>query len=257
MKKTVIRDCTIYNCDFREMLENIEPVNLIIADAPYGCHYKTHHRKVSETPEQLAFDDKPHVEFIPPLVNAVKPDSAIYLCTRFAEFSLWEHALKDAGATVKTTIVWDKGNWTAGDLRADFGNQVELLLFAHVGYPKLRQGRPSNLWSIPRERHSWHPTPKPVELFRRCIVNSSDAGDLVLDPFLGSGTTAIACILTGRRFVGAEIDSRYFDLACARIERTYRELDAQLPGLKADVLKRQKVLIDESHFRRIPNDKRH
>ena len=244
MNKTVIGDCTIYNCDFREMLEAIEPANLIIADVPYGCRYKTRHRYASDRPKPLAFDDKPHLEFVPPLVKAVKPDSAVYLCTRFAEYALWEQALKDAGATIKTTIVWDKGNWTAGDLHGDFGNQVELLLFAHVGRPTLRQGRPSNLWSIPRERHSWHPTPKPVELFRRCIINSSDAGDLVLDPFIGSGTTAIACILTGRRFVGAEVDSRFFDLSCERIAKTYKDIDSQLPGLKPTNHTRQAVLID-------------
>ena len=244
MNKTVIRDCTIYEGDCREMFSIIEPVDLVVCDPPFGCRYKTNHRKVSATPEMLAYDDRPHLEFIPPIVNAVKPDSAIYLCTRFAEFSLWEQALKDAGATVKTTIVWDKGNWTAGDLRGNYGNQVELLLFARIGRPMLRQGRPSNLWTIPREPASLHPTPKPVELFRRCILNSSDVGDLVLDPFLGSGTTAVACILTGRRFVGAEIDHRYFDLTCERITKTYRDIESQLPGLNHGIHHQQAVLID-------------
>ena len=171
MNKTVIRDCTIYEGDCREMLAVLEPVDLVVTDPPYGCNYKTHCRTISVSPDILVNDGRPHFEFVPPIVNAVKSDSAVYLCTRFAEFSLWEQALKDAGATVKTTIVWDKGNRTAGDLRGDFGNQVELLLFAHVGRPMLRQGRPSNLWAIPREPASLHPTPKPVELFRRCILN--------------------------------------------------------------------------------------
>ena len=113
MNKTVIYDCTIYNCDFREMLATIEPVDLVVTDPPYGCNYKTRHRHASDRPKPLAFDDKPHLEFVPYIVNAVKPNSAIYLCTRFAEYSLWEQALKDAGATIETTIVWDKGNWTA------------------------------------------------------------------------------------------------------------------------------------------------
>ena len=230
MNKTVIRDCTIYEGDCREMFSIIEPADLVVCDPPYGCNYKTNHRKVAATPKLLANDDRPHLEYVPLLVNAVKPDSAIYLCTRFAEFSQWEQALKDAGATVKTTIVWDKGNWTAGDLKGNYGNQVELLLFAHVGRPMLRQGRPSNLWTIPREPASEHPTTKPVELFKRCILNSSDVGELVLDPFLGSGTTAVACILTGRRFIGAEINHRFFDLSCLRIEKTYRELDSRFPG---------------------------
>jgi site-specific DNA-methyltransferase (adenine-specific) len=157
-------------------------------------------------------------------------------------YSQWEQALKDSGAKVKTTIVWDKGNRTAGDL-ADCGNQVELVLHAHVGRCRLRKGRPSNLWSIPRDPPGKHPTPKPVELFRRCIVNSSDPGDLVLDPFLGSGTTAVACILTGRRFIDVEIDTAYVDLACARIEKAYREIDNRLPGFEPVTLERQSLLI--------------
>jgi len=210
--------------------------------ALHHCHYQTNFRKCSVTPPVLANDDRPNLAFVPPMVNAVKPDSAIYLCTRFDVYAQWEQALKEAGAKVKTTIVWDKGHRTAGDLAGDYGNQVELVLYAHIGRCPLRRGRPSNLWSIPREPAGPHPTPKPVELFRRCIVNSSDPGDLVLDPFLGSGTTAVACILTGRRFIGVEIDAAYVDLACARIEKTYREIDNRLPGFEPVALERQDSL---------------
>jgi DNA modification methylase len=231
MNKTIIRDCTIFHGDCLDALPLLEPVHLLVSDPPYGCNYKTNHRKISATPERLANDDKPNLAFVQPMVNAVQPNSAIYLCTRFDVYAQWEQALKDAGTTVKTPIVWDKGNWTAGDLQGDYGNRVELILYAHRGRSKLRMGRPSNLWAIPREPSGSHPTPKPVELFRRCILNSSDPGDIVLDPFLGSGTAAIACILTGRHFVGCEIDKRFFDLSCERIERTYRDLDNRLPGL--------------------------
>ena len=230
MNKAVFRDGVVYHADFREVLPELEGVNLIVMDVPYGCGYKTNQRRISATPPPLVNDDKPRLDFVKPLVEVVQPNSAIYLCTRFSVYSQWEQALKDAGAAVKTTIVWDKGNWTSGDLSGDYGNQVELILYAHVGRSLLRQGRPSNLWAIPREGAGLHPTPKPVELFRRCIVNSSDPGDVVFDPFLGSGTTAVACILTDRKFVACEIDATYFDLSCRRIEKTYREIDYWLPG---------------------------
>ncbi len=231
MKPIQIGSCTIYHADCREVLPELEKSDLVVTDPPYGCAYKTNHRKISKTPEILAGDAKPNLAFVKPLVDAVKPDSAIYLCTRFDVYGQWEQALKDAGTKIKTTIVWDKRNWTAGDLAGDYGNQVELILYAHLGRSLLRQGRPSNLWSIPREPHGEHPTPKPVELFRRCILNSSDVGDTVLDPFLGGGTTAIACLLTGRRFIGCEIDKRFFELSCKRIEKTYHEIKSCLPGL--------------------------
>lgn len=233
-RKFQIGSCTIYHGDCLKILPELEKCNLIVTDPPYGCAYKTNYRKVSKTPGMLAGDAKPNLAFVKPLVEAVKPDSAIYLCTRFDVYGKWEQALKDAGTKIKTTIVWDKRNWTAGDLHGDYGNQVELILYAHVGRSLLRQGRPSNLWSIPRDPPGEHPTPKPVELFRRCILNSSNPGDIVFDPFLGSGTTAVACLLTGRRFIGCEIDKRYFESSCKRIKTVYNEISGLLPGFKTD-----------------------
>ncbi len=64
-----------------------------------------------------------------------------------------------------------------------------------------------------------HPTEKPVELMRIFIENSSDSGNIVLDPFMGSGSTGVACMETGRRFIGIEIDETYFRKAHARIKQ--------------------------------------
>ncbi len=231
LKKTVIRDCTLFEEDCRDVLSTLEPVDLVVTDPPYGCCYKTNHRKRMTMPSVLKGDDKPNTKFVGPLVKTLKQNSAIYLCTRFDVYAVWQEALKNAGAKLKTTIVWDKGNWTAGDLRGDYGNQVELLLFAHVGRPLLRKGRPSNLWRIPRDPPGPHPTPKPVPLFTKCIENSSDAGNTVLDAFLGSGTCAVACVQTGRKFVGCEVEPKYFDLSCKRIEKAYRDFDNHFTGI--------------------------
>jgi site-specific DNA-methyltransferase (adenine-specific) len=63
-----------------------------------------------------------------------------------------------------------------------------------------------------------HPTQKPIELMRWCIELSSDPGDTIFDPFMGSGTTGVACMMTGRNFIGCEIDPGYFEIAKRRIE---------------------------------------
>ena len=63
-----------------------------------------------------------------------------------------------------------------------------------------------------------HPTVKPLEIVKNLIVNSSKENDIVLDPFLGSGTTAVACINTGRHYIGFELDQRYYDIACKRLQ---------------------------------------
>lgn len=130
-----------------------------------------------------------------------------------------------AGATVKTPIIWDKTNHTAGDLQGDYGNQTEVVLFAHKGRHILRNGRDVNLWRIPRPQFGEHPTPKPVDLMGRAIRNSTDVGDLVCDPFMGEGPTAIASMKLRRRFIGCEINPKYFEIACKRVKAAYQQPD--------------------------------
>lgn len=155
----------------------------------------------------------------------MKDGGAVYLCTQFSVFAEWKEAMISAGLTVKTPIVWDKRIHTAGDLTGDYGNQVELILFAHKGRHILRNGRQANLWSISRPPPGDHPTPKPVELMDRCVMNGTDQGGTVLDPFMGTGTTGVAALQQGRRFIGVEIYEKYFDIARRRIEAADSQLN--------------------------------
>jgi site-specific DNA-methyltransferase (adenine-specific) len=70
-----------------------------------------------------------------------------------------------------------------------------------------------------------HPCPKPVRAWEWLIEKASQPGETVLDPFMGSGTTGVACAKLGRKFIGIEIEPRYFDIACRRIEEAYRQAD--------------------------------
>lgn len=177
-------------------------VSAIVTDPPYGIAYQTGWRKVMDTPDLLANDTEAPLWSVP----------------------LMYDKLEDGGAILKTPIVWDKGNWTSGDLTGDYGNQCELILFAHKGRHKLKDGRPSNLWRVPRDPAGEHPTPKPVALMSRCIHNSVDKGGLVLDPFMGSGSTGVAAIREGCHFIGIELEPKYFDISCRRIEAEDNQL---------------------------------
>ena len=77
-----------------------------------------------------------------------------------------------------------------------------------------------SIWRFPAEsaKRIGHPAPFPIELVRRCIELFSFSNDVILDPFMGSGTTAIAALKSGRRFVGYEIDSEYIELSNKRIK---------------------------------------
>ena len=85
-----------------------------------------------------------------------------------------------------------------------------------------------SVWSIPttpkREKtNGAHPTQKPLELLRRLISMCTNEGDLVLDPFCGSGTTGVACALLNRNFVGIDLDQNFLNLALKRIESVYED----------------------------------
>jgi site-specific DNA-methyltransferase (adenine-specific) len=69
-----------------------------------------------------------------------------------------------------------------------------------------------------------HPNEKPVALVEHFLRLTTEKGETVLDPFTGSGTTGVACIRTGRRFIGIEIEPKYFDIACKRIEDEYKRM---------------------------------
>jgi site-specific DNA-methyltransferase (adenine-specific) len=97
-----------------------------------------------------------------------------------------------------------------------------------IGRPVLSYGLRRNWWPLANAytgETKGHPAPMPYEMAAGHVLTWTAPGDTVLDPFMGSGTTGIACARLGRRFVGIEIEPRYFDLACRRIERAERQPD--------------------------------
>ena len=138
--------------------------------------------------------------------------------------------LADLGAHWSDTIIWAKDAFTLG--RADLQRQYEPIWYGwpdgvkHQWHGGRKQG---DVWTIDRPRASHaHPTMKPIELIERALTNSSSAGDLVLDIFLGSGSTLIACERTDRVCRGIELDPHYCDVLLARWE--------SFTGQQADLL---------------------
>jgi len=72
-------------------------------------------------------------------------------------------------------------------------------------------------------RHGGHPTEKPVSLMRELLGDFTNAGETILDPFMGSGTTGVAALQMGRKFIGIELNEAYFDIACKRIEEAWKQ----------------------------------
>jgi DNA modification methylase len=121
------------------------------------------------------------------------------------------------GFLFQNLLVWDKGNVTPNRY---YMNACEFILMCKKG--KSRTINNPGTASILRYKNpvgkKSHSTEKPTDLMQVLIENSTSPGDIVLDPFMGTGSTGVACANTGRRFIGMELDKQYFDIAVKRIE---------------------------------------
>lgn len=124
------------------------------------------------------------------------------------------------GINVKSEVIWDKVYHGMGDTKAAFAPSHENIVFAVKGKYSFPGSRPKDLVTFPKINSSKmvHPTEKPVGLLANLISSVTKPGDLILDPFAGSGSTLVAAKKTGRRFIGIELDDDYFVTAQRRIE---------------------------------------
>lgn len=150
---------------------------------------------------------------------------------QFARWSLW----MDEILNFDQMIVWDKGKIGMG---WRYRRSYEVILVAHKGNSFRWYDNSKKVENIIRHirkiipNKNQHPTVKPVELARHFIELHTQAGDTVFDPFMGSGTTGVACVQTGRNFIGCEIDPNYFAIAQKRITEAQAQLE--LFNMEAD-----------------------
>lgn len=165
-------------------------------------------------------DDKIDGSWLTGAFRVMKEGGAIYMHCRWDVEPQWREIIRAAGFKIAQRLTWDKGRFGgAGDLNGTYRPTCEDILFATKGRHELKF-RPDMLISIPcipsfRMRH--HPHQKPQALAELFIGVSSKAGDLVYDPFCGSGTTLAAAQKLGRRWMGSEIDPRWAAIAKERM----------------------------------------
>ncbi|TMS41325.1 MAG: site-specific DNA-methyltransferase [Methanobacterium sp.] len=205
-----------YCMDAREGLKLIpdESIDLIACDGPYLINYSTNHRinKNHDFCSPIDGDDDQHliIDIIPELYRVLKPNTALYIFCSWKTVDFFKPQI-ERYFKIKNLIIFDKQNWTAGDLKAAYGNQYEMIIYANKGRRPFNGKRIPDIWSFPRVagKKQLHQNQKPVDLMEQIIEKSSNAGDIVLDPFIGSGTTAVACQNTGRNYLGFEINEEY------------------------------------------------
>ena len=218
---------TIYHGDCRDVLPNLPRVDLILTDPPYGVHYVTAWRSRSDALRVPVTNDETLdvvADAWPMAIDRLADDRHWYAFASPRRISEAAHIF--AGS--KHIIAWDKGDrGTVGDLEAGFGEAWEAIFYGMKGRRALFGKRPRTVlrydWSSTMDPQ--HPTVKPVALLVRLVGMSTMSGELVLDPFMGSGTTLRAAKDSCRCAIGIEIEERYCEIAAKRLSQEVLPLD--------------------------------
>jgi site-specific DNA-methyltransferase (adenine-specific) len=229
MQLTHIGDATLYLGDALNILPALDAVDVIITDPPYGP--RTHAGALTLKADSLSplvdFKSMSEENFIGFCGHAVK------LAKRWIVLSCeWRYvaALERAGLPLVRFGLWLKPDGApqfSGD-RPGMGWEAVAILHRE-GRKHWNGGGHHAVWVCNVERGE-HPTQKPLALLMNWVKMFADEGETVLDPFMGSGTTGIACARLGCKFIGIEIRPDYFELACSRIEAAHRERDLFAPA---------------------------
>ena len=155
-------------------------------------------------------------EWLPEIYRVLKPGTHCYIMINPRNLMELQSESEKAGFIFQNILIWDKGNATPNKW---YMNAVEMILMLRKGRAKnINNMGTQNILRVPNIlRTKKHPTEKPVELMKILVENSTNEGETVLDLFMGAGSTGVACQETNRKFIGIEIDEKYFNIAKERI----------------------------------------
>lgn len=192
-----IGDATLYLGDCLEILPTLGKVDAVVTDPPYGIGIAAN--PIRQKHERMAWDNAVPSTHLIDLVRAAAPVQII-----------WGGNYFDLPPS-QNFLVWDKV-------------QPENFSLAMCEQAWTNMVKPAKMF----KRHvvsfsKDHPTQKPLELMEWCILQLPSDAETIIDPFMGSGTTGVACANLDRKFIGIELEPKYFDIACRRIEAAYKQ----------------------------------
>ena len=203
-----IGNAILYLGDCKEVIPNFSDLDSLVTDPPYGISFRSGRRKLRYN---LIDNDDNH-EHLSWSCNLPLNHSKYIFCR-------WD-ALGQVPRP-KSVITWVKNNHTMGDLKHEHARKTELILFYNGKDHFFPQKRPHDVQFFAKSGNKFHPTEKPIDLMMEIVGWTSGT---VLDPFMGSGSTGVACMNLGRKFIGVEINEEYFNRSCERINKVYEEL---------------------------------
>ena len=222
----------VYNMDFLNNDLEDESIDLIITDPPYktitggdsdGINSKRPKGMLDGNRKLFKYQKLEIKSWMSELYRVLKNSSHCYIFTNALNMKEMLNESEKAGFKLHNILVWEKNNCTPSQY---YMKNCEYILF-------LRKGKAKYINEIGNSKtvHKFnniigkklHPCEKPIDLLKMYINNSSNQNDVVLDPFMGSGSTLVACKELNRNYIGYEIDKQYFDIAQKRIDTYIKE----------------------------------
>ena len=233
-----IGDCTLYLGDCLTVLPTLAAVDSVITDPPYEAIM---HKAKASASRRIRSDGRPDIK---PLdfdcIDDIRDDIANLIAGMCDGWSLifctpegvgrWADAINASAAKYKRACIWVKPDSTPqlNGQGPAMGYENIIASWCGTGHSRWNAGGKRGVYTHltnSRDRHGVHPTEKPVRLMKELIADFTNQNDLIADPFMGSGTTGVACAQMGRKFIGIEKSREYFDIACKRIDDAYRQPD--------------------------------
>lgn len=224
----------IYHGDVLDVLADLDlAVDAVVTDPPYasGSRLEAHKSSSGAMLRAGRFADRPIeldqmtttgfvwlLRAVAARCRHMLPDGGSFLS--FIDWRQWPNlvgALETCNYRVQGMIVWDKGHFGLGN---GFRSQHELVCHASKGVPSIADKGCGNVLRFPRVEPVDHPSPKPESLMQRLIEVVTPVDGVVLDPFMGSGTTLKAAKNIGRRAIGIEVEERYCEIAANRLAQS-------------------------------------
>lgn len=242
MRKETIGDATLYLGDCLEVIPTLSDIDAVITDPPYssGGSFRSdravapsrkyvHTDSVETIRVDFSGDNRDQRSFLVwasiwlgMLLRASKAGASLYAFTDWRQLPTMTDAVQCGGYVWRNLVTWHKPGIRMQ--RGRFSLSAEYIVCASVGVPNEGEKSPQNVLQfapVPGEDKE-HIAEKPVALLET-LTGTTPVGALVVDPFMGSGTTGVACANLGRRFVGVEVDLSAFDKACKRIDAAYAQ----------------------------------
>lgn len=214
MRTEVIGDATLYLGDCLEILPTLGRVDAVVTDPPYGISYDAQAAAGSGLRSGNGFARKGKYEFRG--WDKSTADDAVLASIQLAESAVVFGGNYYELPPSSCWLVWDK------EINGQFADCE--LAWTNLDKP-VRRIR--HMWNggirKDQEPRTAHPTQKPVGVMKWCIEHLPSDARTILDPFMGSGTTGVAALQLGRKFIGIEIDETYFSIACKRIEEAWKQ----------------------------------